>query len=319
MRDFKLLHLIVLCFIIMLMTACGKYQEDIYENIGPNETAYVVPLEGANLDSQRKFKSVDYLERLRVAAKRIKIPTRKHSTGYWYTSYEYIPTVRVIKVNRIPVTRSWNKDSDQGTSTKNQSIMVESRNGIAWNQDVTVTAGIPEKWASLFLYQYGGKSLAEIIDTDVKGKTEQYLVEKFSEYPLEEARRKKKEIFAGLRKYVKDYFEGYGIKIRNIGASGGFNFKDRTIQDVINKKYVANEQEQIARKHRAAAKIYASAEKNMMAKNRVEIQRLKGEAEAKAIEIKAKLWDGKYPSTVTLIGYADGGKAIKNFLYRLGK
>jgi hypothetical protein len=59
------------------MTSCMKpYQEEIYVEVAPNETAYVIPLEEGTKDGQTKLKSEDYLEKNKVVAKRIYTPTQ---------------------------------------------------------------------------------------------------------------------------------------------------------------------------------------------------------------------------------------------------
>jgi hypothetical protein len=78
---------------------------DPIEEIEPNETAFVIPLE-LGTENQAKLESIDFLEKNQVAAKRIVIPQRERKIGRWGHNIEWIPTVRVVTVDRTPVTRS---------------------------------------------------------------------------------------------------------------------------------------------------------------------------------------------------------------------
>lgn len=57
------------------LVSCGPPLVEVIEEIEPNETAFVISLED-DADKQQQFESVEYLEKQKVAAKRINIPTR---------------------------------------------------------------------------------------------------------------------------------------------------------------------------------------------------------------------------------------------------
>lgn len=61
--------------VLMLSSCIGPYQKEIAEEIGTNETALLVPLEGASKSGQGVFMSVEYLNQNKVAAKRITMAT----------------------------------------------------------------------------------------------------------------------------------------------------------------------------------------------------------------------------------------------------
>ena len=62
---------IILVLFAMCLTGCGcvgPYKQEVMVDIQPNETAYLVPLEGANKTSQASFTSIDYLDANKIAA-----------------------------------------------------------------------------------------------------------------------------------------------------------------------------------------------------------------------------------------------------------
>src|SRR5215216_2378349 len=63
--------------------------------IGPNQTAFLIPLEGASGDGQAKYQSVDLLKKNQVAVKRVEIPKVWKKTGYFPSSGHYVPSAKV--------------------------------------------------------------------------------------------------------------------------------------------------------------------------------------------------------------------------------
>jgi len=310
--------------ILITMTSCGPAKVIPYEVIETNETAFVVPLEGQSKDKQGKFMSLDFLKEAKVATKRVMIPVKEYTTGRGPGAYKWIPTVRVIKVNRTPVTREWTDDKTTGTTTKNEAIEVESLDSIGFKLGVNITAMIHEDDASLFLYTYAGKSLASVVDQDVRGKVLSILSREFGSRDLATCKKEKKIIFDQARKEVSEHFKQYGVTVSNLGHSKGLTYVDKEIQDSINQAYVEemNIQAQ-AKKNEAQAKInernvaIARAEKDAaleFAKARIartqmvelEIKKTKVEA----FKSLAEKWDGKYPEKMM--------PANSNMLYNLG-
>lgn len=138
---------------------CGDYKKEIVREIGENQTAFVVPLEGDTKGGQKKFMSIEYLNapEVKVATKRITIPTRKLHTGRMWWEYKWIETVKLIVVDRTPVTRVWTSGKETGTSATNQAFCVESRESVDFCAGATAMATIPEADAALYLYHYAGK------------------------------------------------------------------------------------------------------------------------------------------------------------------
>lgn len=226
----RLLLLIIATVVALGFTSCRKpYQEKIYQTIEPNETAFVLPLEGKNKANQGKFDSEDYLEKNKVAAKRIEIPTRWHQSGRWNADGKWIPTVRVVIVDRAPVTKKW--------LTKKNDLNVESKESIAFGVGVTVTAAIPEELASRFLYRYSGKTLEKVVETDIRPFIQGVLTQEFGTRDLATCQESRKEVYQTMREKTKKYFHDYGIEILQIGAVGGFEYESPKIQAAIDAKF----------------------------------------------------------------------------------
>jgi hypothetical protein len=301
-------------FLLIILNGClPPPKVEIFEEIAPNETAFVVPLEGGNEEQQGKFMSVGYLEKAKVATKRVTIPQRAKKIGRYSWDIEWIPTVKVIKVDRSPVTRDWTADPHTGTANKNQSIEVESKDSIGFWTGVTVTARITEDDAAAFLYNYAGKPLAQVVDENVRGYAQAILAREFGNRNLEKCKSDKSFIFDLTFKEVKAEFAKKGVTIDVIGNSQGLNYTDAEIQKCINKAFIAENEKQVAQQEQEAQKIRnqttkaladtklyeaqqfgaaSNAQKSMMELEITKIQ-------AEAMKIAAEKWNGVAPTMVT--------------------
>jgi len=99
-------NVFLLIIIAVLASACGPARIDEFIEVKPSETAFVIPLEG-DTKAQGKFNSEKYLIDKKVAAKRIYLPLRKVDTGRFWWQYAWVPTVKVITVDRKPITFEW--------------------------------------------------------------------------------------------------------------------------------------------------------------------------------------------------------------------
>ncbi len=296
---------LVLC--TAALSSCIKpYQEKQYVQIGANETAYLLPLEGANQSEQGTFDSESYLNDMKVATKRIEIRTRWHQTSRYSWQGKWVKMDTCIVVKRAPVTATWTND---------QAIKCESQESVEWRQNVTVTVFVEEANASKFLYQYGGKSLQQVLNTDIKAVVASSLSAGFAQFPLAEARTKKAEVYTLMEDAVREAFEPFGITVRSVGASGGFNYIDATIQSKINDEFASTLALEIARNQASAAREFARSAEAMEERQKVENLKLLGEARAEAVTIKASRWNGAYPSQVTFLN--SGEEDMSNFLMSL--
>jgi hypothetical protein len=295
------------------LAACGPAEVPVWTDIKPNQSAYVIPLEGASQKNQGKFDSADFLEKQKVATKRIYIPLKKVSTGRMWGDFQWIPTVKVVTVDRSPVTFVW-----EGTDPTNGGIKVESRDSIGFAVGINVSAHIKEGDTSLFLYSYSADSLAIILREIVKSKTTEVLSREFARYDLEGgpdnpgARQRKGEIVELAKAELKTYFEATGVTISTFGLIGGLAYEDKEIQIAINDNFkseleiqnAVNEKlEQVeinltalsvAINDKSMAQEFAQAAEARSKLVNLNVSVMLAEAELE----KAKRWDGKLPSNI---------------------
>lgn len=236
---------LIFALISSLFIACGPAKVEKFSEIETNQTAFLVPLEGSNKTSQQQFMSIGYLNEAKVATKRITLPQRTRNIGRMWYDYEWVPTMRVITVDRQPITREWTGDNNTGTSKKNEALWVESADSIGFGVGVNITALITEEDAAKFLYYYAGKPLSAVVDQNVRGKVNSVLSREFAKYDLESGRRKKNEIFEEVSKDTVAEFKKMGVTITNLGLAEGLVYEDKEIQQAINNKFKAEMQIQI--------------------------------------------------------------------------
>lgn len=157
MRSLKSLVLMVMLVgIVLCSIGCRRpFDKPEYEEVRNNETAFVIPLEGET-SGQAKFNSAEFLKEKQVAEKRIRIPHRWNQTGRIVLGIigrrrgEYLDTVKVLKVNRTPVTREWAPSEKTGTAGKDEGIWVESKDSVGFSTGFSCTAHVEEDDAALF-------------------------------------------------------------------------------------------------------------------------------------------------------------------------
>src|SRR5207245_6104747 len=158
-----------------------------------------------------RVRAGEKLPGLKVAAKRVQITHRWSQEGRLPNSGRWIGTVRLIKVNRSPVTREWTAEATTGTAAKNQSIWVESSDSVGFSMGFTCTAFIPEEQAAKFLYWYPSGSLAGVMDTEVRGRIQQVAAEIAAKYPLDALRARKQEISDAVKRDITQFFAQRGV------------------------------------------------------------------------------------------------------------
>src|SRR5579871_966678 len=125
----------------------------------PNESAFFIPDAGANRDTQTQFGSEEYLKANKIPAKRFQIPHAKLSgSSYSFWSDFYVPTGRLIIVDRSPFNREWVASAHRGTSTKDESFPCQSKEGINISVGIAIGASVLEENVAKFLYRFGVKT-----------------------------------------------------------------------------------------------------------------------------------------------------------------
>jgi regulator of protease activity HflC (stomatin/prohibitin superfamily) len=333
-----------------ISTGCLKpYDKPEYVEIDTSETGFLIPLEGDG-GQQAKFQSEDYLKQRKVATKRVQIAHRWSQEGRFVSEGRWIPMVRLVKVNRSPITRLWDTQLPPGATvvTRNdKAIWIESGDSVGFSMGFNCTAFIAEDDAARFLYWYPSGSLATVMDSEVRGRIQQVAAEVAARYPLDSLRTRKQEIADAVKNDVTNFFTTRGVSVTTVGMFGGMTYENPEIQKSIDQTFIAQqlkvvseakfeaqkkENERIeleananAEKARREAMGQADARKTIAvaeAESIREVNKALNEAQQnpvlyqlKALEVeKARVekWDGRYPSW-----YMGGGTTAPGLLLQV--
>lgn len=263
--------------VLPLLSGCKPYDRPEYVEIDTSETGFLIPLEG-DTSQQAKFQSEDYLRARKVAAKRVQILHRWSQQGRMGWDGQWIPTVRLVKVNRSPLTREWtsgdhrNADGQRRPDGRDQAIWIESADSVGFSMGFTCTGFIAEDDAAKFLYWYPSGTLDDVLDREVRGRIQQAAAEVAARYPLDQLRSKKQEISDAVKRDLTNYLSGRGITITTVGMFGGMTYENPAIQKSIDETFIAQQLKVVS-----AAKFEAQQKEN---------DRIQLEAEGQAIKAK---------------------------------
>lgn len=210
---------------------------------------------GANKTSQKQFGSVEYLAENKVPAKRIQIPHVIAANTALMSDY-YVPAATLYIVDRTPYTREWVDAADRGTSTHKEGMRFESADSIDITTGISISASVTEENAAKFFYNFGtnavavstkpedvfasakyARSLAEVMDTVVRGKVHQVLALEFAKRKFMTAISDKAAIMMEVERAVKAEFLDKGITIAFVGYAEGLTF-DPAIQGALNNSVI---------------------------------------------------------------------------------
>lgn len=308
----------------LITAGCGPAKVPDIKEIGPNETAWVVPLSGDTQADQTKFNSVDYLNNQKVARKRIVVDKVSRTTGRFWWEYEWIPAVRVVTVDRSLVSREWVDNPD---TSQNEGISVNTRDNISLTVGLSITATIEEKGASSYLYYHGERPLKQVVDENVRNFAIAELNKQISAMTLTQFQTNQTIIYVKLFEDAKNMFDDKGITIQYLGNAKGWHFADKNIQEAINKSFIAQQENQTAKMEQeakttrnatdflneqnknkirlAAAQAEADAAKLLMAskeaaefQNKLQIELITAQAKAEM----ARKWQGALPANILPAG-----------------
>ncbi|MNH23356.1 SPFH domain / Band 7 family protein [compost metagenome] len=125
------------------------------------------------------------------------------------------------------------------------SFVGESQDSIKFKQGMSATAQILEEDTATYLYQYSGKSLKDVMDSEIRNKIGSVLLEKYSTLSIDELRGDKGAVIKAVRAEVEPYFKQRGITLSNLGYVNDIAYLSEDVQEAINKKFKA-EQDQAA-------------------------------------------------------------------------
>ena len=278
----------MMALVLSFNTGCMRvYNVPEYVEVQPSQTAFVIPLEGA-VEDQAKFASSEFLNTHKVAAKRIQIPKRWNQTGRLPNTGNWMPTVKVILVERSPVTIEL-ESSGATVKGKDTAIWIESADSVGFSMGWSVTAFVKEEDTANFLYWYPSGSLQQVMMSEVRARIQQQASVFAASFKLDDLRSKKTDMVNSVKTDLMEFFTKRGITITTIGMFGGMTYENDKIQTAIDQTFITQQE-----KVNAAAMLEAQADKN---------KRITSEAEAfaEASRMKAK-------------GEADGLESINSAL-----
>ncbi len=209
----------------------GEYPAEVLVEVPSNSTVFVVPLtdDGAN----QQTLSLDQLFEMGVDAQQVTIPRRKVATGWMPWDYRLVPTQKLLVIDRHPVVREWTAPHTTGTSATNESLAAETKDGVKLFVGLTVSARVSPSEAHVFLYHFGSRPLAEVMDTNIRGFCKTTLTVLMKDYPLDDARGKKDVIFKQLYEQTEAEYKKLGIHVDYVGLDGGYTYQNPAIQTSI--------------------------------------------------------------------------------------
>ena len=291
--------LLVPVAIFAFVALIRPYDVPEHSEVDSSESAFLIPLEGDSAN-QAAFNSVKFLEEKKVAAKRVQVIHRWNQTGFLPSSGKWIPIVRVIKVDRKPITREWTRSSKSGTSSRDEAVSAESLDSVNFSMGVSCTAYIPEEMAAIFLYSYPSKSLADMMDLEIRARIQQVVAEEAGKYSLFELPTKQNEIMKAVRAEVTPFFKKKGIEITTLGIVGGLNFENPDIQKAIDDAAKAAQLKVAAEAKRAAQEVEnktlllaaegkgLASKREAQSKVEVEMVRVEGDGKVKKLAAEAE-------------------------------
>jgi len=152
--------------------------------------------------------------------------------------------VRLVKVNRSPVTREWTTEqapSASGSRRNDKAIWIESGDSVGFSMGFNCTAFIAEDDAAKFLYWYPSGSLADVMDHEIRGRIQQVGAEVAAKYPLDALRSRKQEIVDAVKKDVTTFFQSRGVTVTTVGMFGGMTYENPEIQKSIDATFIAQQ------------------------------------------------------------------------------
>ena len=230
----------------------------------PNESGFWIPDAGANKDTQAQFESEAYLNANRVALKRFIVPHAKlQGSGSFFDFY--VPSGRLIIVDRTPYSREWVDAADRGTSRRREGFPCQSKEGLNIAVGVSVGASVLEQNAAKYLYRFGvvppvgdrtdpkiifnsvyySRKLAEVMDDVGRKKMQTLVCDEIAARSFDQANEQAVQIMQNVKQKAATYFAEVGITLDFVGWADTFTF-DHAVQEAVNRRYVASQDQAIA-------------------------------------------------------------------------
>lgn len=306
------LGIILVCSMVVSAPSFAYYDtkdNPEFVEIMPNQTAFAIPETGANLTNQVAFGSEAYFAANKVALKRFEVKHVLIRNSTFDRDY-YVPKDKLLLIDRSPYMREWTDDVDRGTSSKKESIRFQSADSVNMHVGIVISGSVTEENAAKFVYNFGakptktvsndpattfasvieGKSLAEVMDTNIRGRVHAVLAREFGKLSTDDCNKKASEVITIVEKEVKDYAASKGITIDYIGYATAIDYDNSEIQTSIDKTFIAIKDAQ-------AANALAAVLPIQQAQTNMEVQRTNAATLAK--------WNGQVPAMPSWLVVSD--------------
>lgn len=280
---------------VFALSGCWRPFEPVkLEVVAPNEEAFLLPYLG-DAKKQESSNNEEYLKANLVYTKQVKIPQQWVPLGYEMLgpNGKWQDAAILVKVDKSPVTREWTADPNSGTSNRNEAIWVMTSDQVEFSTGWTITARIETRDdAVLFLHNYPNGSLTKVLDSEVRSKLQSVFGLEVTDLPMEELRKSATPHIQSTVKQVEEFFKSRGITITNLGISGGFIYKDKSILDTMVRVFNAEQEKAVA-----SAESAAQEERNKMVifeatgKAEALIKTKKAEADGIKLVADAKMYE----------------------------
>lgn len=233
---------------------------DVTEAYGilPNHTAFWVPGMGDTKNNQAHMESEDFLKANKVPGKFFIIPHVKLSGSTYMGWDKYIPTGRLIVVDRAPFFHEWTKKTRGSSAEKDESFPCHSKDNIEVSAEMSLASSVTEENAARFLFYFGvnqpkgdasnpeviftsvyeGRTLAQVMGGWGRGEIQSRVCRHINAWTVEQLALHGNEVLDAIQSEAKDFFNNFGITIEYVGWAGGFGYP-REVQDAINTRFAA--------------------------------------------------------------------------------
>jgi hypothetical protein len=245
----------------------------------PNQSAFWIPEVGAVRDKQVQIDSEAFLNENKVQLNRFQIPHQKLTGSAGNSVFSgwdyYVPSGRLIIVDRTPFSREWVDSPDRGTSAKKEGIPCQSKEGLNVTVGVAIGASVSQANAAKYLFRFGvvpqrgevkgtadsvesdgkviftsvyySRSVQNVMDDFGRKKIQELICDQITSRSFDKVNEDAKLIKDAAAKQIIDFFDGYGITIDFMGWADTFTF-DKDVQDAVNRLYIAKQDEEIGRR-----------------------------------------------------------------------
>lgn len=257
----KYLTATLLCSSLLMSPAQAYYsQTNITEVFGiqPNHSAFWIPGFGDSKNAQAESESEEFLNANKVQSKFFPIPHQKLA-GSSYMSWDYyVPSGRLIIVDRSPFFHEWTRAGRGTDSDKDQSFPCHSKDNIRVTAEMSLAASVSEANAAKFLYYFGtkapkgdptepeviftsvyyGKDLYDVMGGWGRGEVQSHICREINLHDVGDLGLNGNLILDKIQSEVTEFFAKKGITIEYVGWAGGFGFPPE-VETAINTRFAA--------------------------------------------------------------------------------